>query len=136
MTYRSEIAEIKRLSRQIERTEAELEAAKWERAERVAALVDEGHSRRKIAEDIGAHESAVATWVKIWHAYGSTRASRRPRYADADYEAARRGPFAPPRVERGAGAAPRSDLRGAPRPRGAEPALTPPPRADSLPSTL
>lgn len=92
MNYRTEVAAIKRLTKEIEQAEAALEAAKWERAERVSALVDEGYSRRQIAADTGASETTVSAWVKIWAAYGSTRASRRPRYADADYEIVGRGP--------------------------------------------
>lgn len=92
MNYRTEIAALKRLTKEIEQGEAALEAAKWERAKRVAELVDAGYTQAAIAADVGVNRTAVSTWVRIWAAYGRTRASARPRYADADYEIAGRGP--------------------------------------------
>jgi transposase-like protein len=93
MNYRSEVAAVKKLSAQIERGEDAIEAAKWERAERVAALVVAGYSRREIADDLGVSQVTVSTWVKIWEAHGGggVHAREHLRYADADYEAGGRG---------------------------------------------
>jgi len=89
---RTEVAAIKRLTKEIEQGEAAIEAAKWDRAERLATLAADGYSRRDIAGDTGLSATTVSTAIRTWEAYGVRAPVHRPRYAEAYYEISGRGP--------------------------------------------
>lgn len=91
VNYRSEVAAVKRLTKTIEQSEAQAETAKWERAERLAAIRAENYSWSGIAKDTGLGATTVRSAVAVWEKYGLARTSR-PRYAEADYEIVGRGP--------------------------------------------
>jgi hypothetical protein len=91
-TGKTHALDVSRLTKEIDQGEAAIEAAKWERAERLAGLAAEGYTRRDIAADTGMSATTVGTAIRIWEAYGVRARAQRPRYTDADYEIVGRGP--------------------------------------------
>lgn len=92
VTRASDIRTVKHLTKVIESGEAQIEQAKWERAELLAGLAVAGDSVRQIAEDTGLKKSTVSAAVRIWNEFGVRARGQRPRYADANYEVEGRGP--------------------------------------------
>jgi hypothetical protein len=83
MSYRQDVAEVRRLTKAIDKGEADVESWKWARAERLAEMVEVGHSRRELSRDTGLSPNTVSRSVAIWERWGVSAATHRPTYVEA-----------------------------------------------------
>src|SRR5215831_17972331 len=90
MNTKANITEFKRLGREIEQSEADVEAKKWRQAELAAQAIAAGMTQRGYAAEVGTGKTRVGTLVAIWNRWGVHARGQRPRFKDA-YETAKTG---------------------------------------------
>lgn len=91
MSRSSDIRTVKHLTRQIESGERQTDGWKWERAELLARLCEDSQ-QKDVAKDCDLTTYVVSIGVRVWKEYGGLARANRPRYAEADYKVAGRGP--------------------------------------------
>jgi hypothetical protein len=70
MSYTEDRSAVKRLTRQIDQAEADADAWKWERAERLARMC-ETKPKREVARDVNISDRTLRDIIQVWESVGA-----------------------------------------------------------------